>query len=591
MLDPRIYRAAFLPVFLAVLVVAFSLEARPRGIGTTLAPDAFDGSVAFATLGTYAERFPARRPGGRDDTRLAERVARDLSVLGRGTVRTFRAEGQTIDGEQELMTVVASRPGRPGPGLVVVAHRDAAGTPAKAELSGTAALTELARVAAAGRLRRTVSFVSTSGGSGGLAGAQEAIERLPQPINAVLVLGDLASRTIHKPWVVSWSNGGGSAPLRLRRTLEAAVRAETGQDAGGPRAPAQWARLAFPMTVSEQGAFGEAGEASVLLSATGELPPEAGAPVDERRMTVFGRAALRTIFALDNGPDIASGPKELLVTQRKVLPYWAVVLLVGAALFPVWLAVLDGLARVRRRKLPVGAGLRWVLASSLPFALAAVFAVVLGLTGLIGELPGAPVPAGAVPADSTAAGVVVALLLVFALGWIGLRPVACGAAAARTPLGDAHGAAALGVLASASFVVWLANPFAAGLLVLPAHLWLLAVAPEVRLPRIAAGVVGILALVPVALVAWSLARQLGYGPGEAAWNLVLMVSGGHIGPLVWLVWSVVAGAAVSVGVLAMRRPPAQGDRVPVAARGAAVRGPRTYAGPGSLGGTDSALRR
>ncbi|MDQ3631900.1 MAG: M28 family peptidase [Actinomycetota bacterium] len=591
MLDPRIYRAAFVPVLLAILVVAFSLQARPRAIGTTLAPDAFDGSVAFATLGEYVQRFGVRRPGDRDDTRLAKRIARDLSVLGRGTVRTFRASGQTIDGERELTTVVATRPGRPGPGLVVVAHRDAAGAPAEAELSGTAALAELARVAAAGRLRRTVSFVSTSGGSGGLAGAREAIKRLPQPVNAVLVLGDLASRTVHKPWVVGWSNGGGSAPLRLRRTLEAAVRAETGQDAGGPRARAQWARLAFPMTVSEQGAFAEAGEASVLLSATGELPPDAGAPVDERRMTVFGRAALRTIFALDNGPDIASGPEELLVTQRKVLPYWAVMLLVGAALLPVWLAVLDALARVRRRKLSVGAGLRWVLASSLPFVAVALFAVMLGVTGLIGERPAAPAPAGAVPADSTAAGVVAALVLVFALGWIGLRPVASGSPAARAPLGDGHAAAALGVLALASFVVWLANPFAAALLVLPAHAWLLAVAPEVRLPRIAAGAVGLLALLPVALVCSSLARQLGYGPREAGWSLVLMVSGGHVGPLVWLMWSVVAGAAVCVGMLVLHRPPAQGGRVPAAARGAAVRGPRTYAGPGSLGGTDSALRR
>jgi len=590
MLDPRIYRAAFVTLLLAILVVAFSLEPRPRAIGTTLAPDAFDGGAAFAALGDYAERFPARRPGGRDDTALAGQVAADLTVLGRGSVQTFRAPGQTIDGKRELTTVIATRTGRPGPGLVVVAHRDAAGAPAEAELSGTAALVELARVAAVGRLRRTVSFVSTSGGSGGLAGAQEAIRRLPQPIDAVLVLGDLASRAVRKPWVVGWSNGGGSAPLRLRRTLEAAVRAETGQDPGGPRAPAQWARLAFPTTVSEQGAFAEAGEASVLLSASGELPPEAGAAVDERRLTVFGRAALRTIFALDNGPDIASGPRELLVTQRKVLPYWAITLLIGAALFPFWLAVLDALARVRRRKLPIGAGLRWVLASGVPFLLVAVVAVVLGATGLIGARPDAPLPPGVISVDSTAAGIAVVLVLVFALGWIGPRAALSGRSAG-TPLGDAHAAAALGVVALASFAMWLANPFAAALLVLPAHAWLLAVAPEVRLPRVAAGLIGILALVPLALVGLSLAAQLGYSLPEAAWSLLLMVSGGHVGPLAWLIWSVVAGAAVSVGMLVAHRPPAQNGPVPAAARGAAVRGPRTYAGPGSLGGTDSALRR
>ena len=590
MLDPRIYRAAFALVGLAILVVAFSLEARPRAIGTTLAPDAFDGNAAFTALGRYAEQFPVRRPGDGDDMGLAERVTRDLSVLGPGTVRTFRASGQTIDGERELATVVATRPGRPGPGLVVVAHRDAAGAPARAELSGTAALVELARVAAAGRLRRTVTFVSTSGASGGLAGAQEAVKRLPQPVGAVLVLGDLASRTVHKPWVVGWSNGSGSAPQRLRRTLEAAVRAETGQDAGGPRAGAQWARFAFPATVSEQGAFAEAGEASVLLSASGELPPDAGAPVTERRLTVFGRAALRTIFALDNGPDVATGPQELLVTQRKVLPGWAVSLLVGAALFPFWLAVLDGLARARRRKLPVGAGVWWVLAAVLPFVLVGLFALLLGLTGLIGERPGAPVPAGAVPADSTAAGVVVALVLVFALCWIGVRPLAVRALGARAPLGDGHAAAILAVLVVASFAIWLANPFAAALLVLPAHLWLLVVASEVRQPRPVAVLLALLALVPLLLVGASLAGQLGYSLRDAAWSLVLMVSGGHVGPLAWLMWSVLAGTAVSVGVLVAVRP-GEHDAGPAVARDATVRGPRSYAGPGSLGGTDSALRR
>jgi phosphotriesterase-related protein len=43
-LDLRIYRAAFVPVLFAVLVVAFSLQDRPRPLETTLAPDAFDGA-------------------------------------------------------------------------------------------------------------------------------------------------------------------------------------------------------------------------------------------------------------------------------------------------------------------------------------------------------------------------------------------------------------------------------------------------------------------------------------------------------------------------------------------------------------------
>ncbi|MBI5105178.1 MAG: hypothetical protein HZB46_09390 [Solirubrobacterales bacterium] len=67
MLDPRLYRAAFVPVLLAVMVVAFSLQARPRPIGTTLAPDAFDGTKAGQTLDELAAAFPRRVPGDAAD--------------------------------------------------------------------------------------------------------------------------------------------------------------------------------------------------------------------------------------------------------------------------------------------------------------------------------------------------------------------------------------------------------------------------------------------------------------------------------------------------------------------------------------------
>lgn len=584
MLDPRVYRAAFVPLLLAVLVAAFSLESPPRAITSTLAPDAFDGPSAFANLGRLTTEFSQRRPGSVGDRRLADRVARELAVLG-GSVRRTRTTAQTIDGEQQIETVEATRPGQPGPGLVVVAHRDAAGPVAEASLSGTAALLELARVASMGNLRRTITFVSTSGGSGGLAGARAAVAALPRPVDAVLVLGDLASRSLRKPWVVGWSNGNGVAPLRLQRTVAAAVRTETGQSPGAPRAGSQWARLAFPMTVGEQGAFLEAGVPAVLLSASGERPPAAGAAVSEQRLGVFGRAALRTITALDVGPDLDAAPESRVVTLRKVLPGWAVRLLVGAALLPFWLATVDAFARVRRRKVPVRPGIRWVLATAVPFAVVAVLAILLGLSGLIPARPGAPVPAGALPADATSAGVVGALLLAFALGWLVLRP-ALTAPAVSEELGDGHATAMLLVLAAAALVLWVQNPWAAALLVLPAHAWLIGVSPEVRVRRSVLMAVGALSLVPLLLVLVSLARQLGYGGLEAAWSLVLLVAGGHVGPAALAMWSVLLGTAVSAGLLLARHPP----ELPRAAA-APVRGPRGYAGPGSLGGTDSALRR
>jgi hypothetical protein len=304
-----------------------------------------------------------------------------------------------------------------------------------------------------------------------------------------------------------------------------------------------------------------------------------------QRIAVFGRSALRAMFALDNGPPIADAPGAFLVTQRKVLPHWAVRVLVGSLLLPVWLAAIDALARVRRRRQPVGPGLRWVLAGALPFALAAAFAVLLALVGLLPAAPQAPVPGGAIPAEGLAVGAVV---IVFVLGWAFLRPAALRALDVDRPPDTAgHAAAVLLILAAATAVAWLRNPYAALLLVPAAHLWLLAVAPEVRLPRPASLGVVVLGLIPLALAAAVRAGQLGLDAPEAAWTSLLLVAGGHVGPAAWLGWSVLAGCGVGAALVVLRSRAGELPPPPVARRGPIP----TYAGPGSLGGTESALRR
>jgi len=180
-LDPRLYRAAFAPTLLALVVAAFSLQDRPRPLQATLAPDAFDGARAFARLQGLATQYPSRRPGSAGDVRLAATVQRELRAAfcprGAGAPAACEAvsrrtvRGRTIDGEVALETVLATRLGAPGPGILVVAHRDAAGSPAEAELSGTAALLELARVFAGRSTARTLTLASTSGGTGGSAAA------------------------------------------------------------------------------------------------------------------------------------------------------------------------------------------------------------------------------------------------------------------------------------------------------------------------------------------------------------------------------------------------------------------------------------
>src|SRR5579871_1684466 len=162
MLNGRLYRAAFLPFVLALAVAAFALGSQPTPRTTTLAPDAFEGQRALTETQSLAARFPDRRPGSPGDNHLASYVAGTLQGLGGTagggfTVHVLHASGQTIDGERSLETVVAERPGStPAAPILIVAHRDAAGSPAAAELSATTGLLELARVFASRETKRTV---------------------------------------------------------------------------------------------------------------------------------------------------------------------------------------------------------------------------------------------------------------------------------------------------------------------------------------------------------------------------------------------------------------------------------------------------
>lgn len=597
-LDPRLYRAAFAPILLALVVAAFSLVDRPRAITTTLSPDVFDGPRAFAKLQGLAAQFPDRRPGSPGDAGLARKVEAELRTAfcppSEGStpceavsVRTI--SGQTIEGERDLETVIATRLGAPGPGIMVVAHRDAAGRPAEAELSGTAALLELARVFGGRRTTRTLTLVSTSGGSGGAAAAADLAADMPEgdpSPAAVLVLGDLASANVRRPWVLPWSEGAQLAPVRLRRTVEAALRLEVGADAGHSRAIAQLARLAFPFAQSEQAPFNAAGIPAVAIQASAERGPEAGAAVSADRLRGFGRAALRAIDALDSGPALDERPSAEVVVVDKVLPPWVTRLLIGVLLLPMLVTAIDGLARVRRRKAAVAVWIRWLLALAFPFAAAALAARLLPGIGLLDAAPGGAVPAGLIAADVAALGVVAG---VFVLGTLAVRPLQRLLAvrpeaipAIERENGGPAAALTLAITAVA-IAVWAANPFAAAVLVLPAHLWMLAAVPEVRLGRASALALVLVALLPAALVLAVYANAVGASVVQLPWAVLLLIAGGQVGILALL--AICALGACAVGAFRLALLPAAGEAPPAAS--ASVRGPMGYAGPGSLGGTQS----
>jgi hypothetical protein len=601
MLNGRIYRAAFLPFLLALGVAAFSLGGRPTPYTTTLAPDAFDGTRAFAEARSLAARYPQRRPGSAGDEALAAQIGRTLRGLGAAgggfSVHVRHPEGQTIDGERSLSTILAVRPGSTEASpILILAHRDAAAGGSAAEMSGTAALLEMARVFASRETKRTIVLASTSGGSGGSAGAAALAESLSTaavhgPFDAAIVLGDLAAARLRNPVVVPYSDGLGSAPLALQRTVADAITREAGSNPGAPSTLGQLAHLMFPLAVGEQGVLDAQGLPAVLVQASGERGPSAGEPLSAERMEGLGRGVLSAVDALDTAPDVSRAMDTGVPLNNKTLPAWALRLLLGALLLPPLFAGVDGLARARRRKLRMGRGTLWTLSCALPFLCAAVFCWLLGATGIIAAAPSIPVPKGAIPLDGRAVTALVAVLLTFALSWLLWASVLRRAGLPRRPEGDGAGLAIVLILAGLGVVVWIGNPYTALLLIGAMHLWLLLASPELRPPRPAALALVLLGVVPLALLVAFYAHQLGLGPVELAWSAVLMVAGGHVGLGSALLWSLALGCLAAALRLA-GQPPAQAlDAGPSEGVEITIRGPMSYAGPGSLGGTESALRR
>jgi hypothetical protein len=438
--------------------------------------------------------------------------------------------------------------------------------------------------------------VSTSGASTGYAGTRAWAEQAGRagPVDGVLVLGDLASRRTRRPVVVPWSDAGAPAPLRLQRTVEAAVRREVGRRPGGAGILAQWFRRALPATLSEQGTIDGAGLPAVLLSATGERGPDPGAAVSARRMDAYGRAALRALAAMDaarvRGGDrsvLRDGPAGV-VAFRNVLPDWATRMLVGTLLLPALLTALDAFFRARRRRLAVGPWALWLAAAAAPLVAAWAWARLLGLTGAL-HAPPALVPLGAVPVRAGDAVAIVSVVLVAALAWLGLRPlVRAGRARRGHPVAGGLDATAGLVLALAATVAWVVNPYLAALMLPAAHAWLFAGAPDGRLPFPLAAAAVPAGLLAPALVLIYAVRAFAAGPVGLPWLLLLGTASGHVSVLTLALAAALLAALVAVIriLTARRRMAATAPPEPVR-----TRGPMSYAGPGSLGGTESALRR
>ena len=437
-------------------------------------------------------------------------------------------------------------------------------------------------------------LASVDGAALGQVGATRLIRSLPEPgqVEGIVTVSDLGYGGGDPPAVVGWSDTTDRASQRLQRTAAESVREEAGAPAPGTGALGQVARLSFPLGIGAQGVLLGGGYDAVRVAGAGEREAAsgtAGDTIDRDRLGILGRVTLRTVNALDQAKTSPGHPSAYVTVVSQVMPGWVLGFLGLTLILPALVAGVDAFARVRRRRSPVAPWLGWLAAGVFAFVLGLGLAHLLTLVGAV-DPPAAPVSPDLQPLD------------VGALGRHGgrrdrrgrRRGWACagwrGALDPDLRATAAPGAAVVLCLAMTlgTVVLWLVNPFSALVMVPALHLWMLATLVDpppgrrARLLMVAGGLV-----LPVLLAIYQL-LVLGLNPLAGAWYLLLLVTGGHIGLVSSLLGCLFAGVLGGVVAVALSEPleaPRPPREVPK------VRGPASYAGPGSLGGTDSALRR
>ena len=592
MIEPRVYRAAFIPALIALVVAMFSFQSRPRPVPQGLAADVlFDGSQAAELAAQIATEHPDRRPGRRGDDAVASLAAHRFRERG------FRVERQPFEhAGHELTNVIARRAGRSRRQVVVVAARDAAAVPdGPGSAASTAALLELARVFQGRPSTKTLVLASIDGSTLGEVGARRLVDELPGPelVDALIVVSDLASRTSRGPLVQAWSNDSRRGGVGLQRTASESIRQELGRAGGGTSALGQLARLSFPIGIGSQGVLLDSGYDGLRISGSGELPRTGDGPVeeiDEDALGALGRATLRTVSAIDQGRRPAHGPDSYVLAFGQMQPGWVIGLLAGALLLPALVASIDAFARARRRRTRVLPWMRWLGAWTAPFLAGLATAEVLALAGATPAPPPAPVAPDILPLDGPALGVLGGVAAAMALGlllarWLAARPDA----SLKVPDEPGAGVALALVLTGSSTLLWIVNPYA-GLLAVPAaHLWMLSWLMRPVPPRRARAALLAAGAVPPALVVVYYLIALSIDPLSGAWYLLLLVTGHSVGLPTAVLACLLLGVSCAAIELIWRTPGE--ERSESRDEGPSVYGPGAHAGRGSLGGTQSALRR
>ena len=550
-LNARLVRVGFVVVAPALLALLFSLSptgALPREPLDPL----FDAESAIAFAGTLSAQFPSRVPGSDGGADAALWYRETVAALGLATEEDVWTEDIPDLGSVELRNVVTVVPGRSDETIVVVAHRDNAGTerPVGENASGTAALIELGRGYGPETVpQHTLVLVSTDAGAYGGAGAARFAESSPfaERAIAVVVLDDLSRQT---PRLLIAGDEPATPARALVRTAAARVTEETGVEPTLPSVASQLVALGVPYALEEQGRFLARGLSALTIGTEGPASRSEASTPAATSLGQLGRATEALVSSLDRSVGGAFRTPDSLFIGDRAASGWTVRLALVLAVVPFALGVVDLIVRCRRRGLPFKPALR---AQRARVGLWVLIGALVWVGGLVGLFPrGAQLPLPPYTSLVTQPPVLglVGLAFLTLVAWLAVRE----RLTPKTPAGPderlAGHVVALSLVGGVAVVLAFVQPYAL-LFVLPslyAWLWLpLEGRAAARVFLFAVGLAG-----PVAALVF-LSSSLDLTVVEGALYVVGLVTVGYLSPgiaVLALVWS---AAATQIGALALGR--------------------------------------
>jgi peptidase M28-like protein len=479
----RLYRGTWLLVGIPLLLAAFSVH-KPNPLPTPqpALPASFDGSEAKALASDLARLYPDRVPGTAGAVGARQWVREQFAPYGlKVGADAFRAKLPGI-GERTLVNQIVVVPGHSPDEIVVLAHRDddGQGPGANDNASGIAALVQLAQSYGSSAGARAVSpqhtlvFVATDGGAFGLLGARRFAETHQGHVAAAINLTALAGRG--PPRMVLAGLEPRLASPAVVETAAQRVLEQAGQRPAHAGGLEQLVDLAFPFTLYEQGPLLAHGMPALTLTSGGERPPATFVDrpelLDTASLTQLGRSAQQLLRWLDYGAELAPGTSSYVYFGPRVLPGWAIELVLMAMLLPFLVSAVDLFARCRRRHIPLAPALRSYRSRAGFWLWAALVFELFALAGVWPAAPAVPLPPTVSPATDWPIGGLIALLVLAGLGWLVARqrltpwrPVSATEELAGTT-------AALLALAVVALLVVATNMFALIFLLPSLHAWL-----------------------------------------------------------------------------------------------------------------------